>query len=95
MATKNVQIRVDEQMKADLDLLFQKFWIDIPTATRMFYAQSLRTHSLPLDLNATTEDQELEKAYYESFDPQNVAFTTHTPEESRQFLTSVIESNAN
>ena len=40
----------------------------------MFYAQALRTHTLPLDLNAATEDLELEKAYYESFDPENTDF---------------------
>jgi len=94
MATKNVQIRVDEEMKAELDILFKRFWIDTATATRMFYAQALRTHTLPLDLSNDSEYKEIERAYYESFDPENITFTAHSPEESREFLSSIMDGDA-
>ena len=94
MATKNVQIRVDEEMKAELDILFKQFWIDTATATRMFYAQALRTHTLPLDLSNDSEYKEIERAYYESFDPENVVTTVKTKEENDEFFASLTKSDA-
>lgn len=60
----------------------------------MFYAQALRTHSLPLDLNAATQDQELEKAYYESFDPKSIVATVTTKEENDAFFASLTKEHA-
>ncbi len=61
MKTALIQVRVDDQVKADADDLFSELGVDTATAVRMFLVQALRVEGLPFDVvrqpryNAVTE----------------------------------------
>ena len=45
--TKTIQIRVDEQFKADVDSLFDSLGLDTSTAVRMFFKAALEQDGFP------------------------------------------------
>ena len=50
MVTTNLQIRVDQSLKAEAEKLFSDIGIDMPTAIRMFLKQSLIHNGIPFPL---------------------------------------------
>jgi DNA-damage-inducible protein J len=51
MSTTNLQIRVDQGLKADAERLFVEMGLDTPTAVRMFLKQAVINRSLPFDVS--------------------------------------------
>ena len=48
--TRAIQIRVDENLKRDADLVFDDLGLDTPTAIRLFLTEVVSTQSIPFDL---------------------------------------------
>jgi DNA-damage-inducible protein J len=46
---KTIQVRVDEQLKADVEALFSELGLDVSTAVRMFFMAALREQGLPFE----------------------------------------------
>ena len=47
MATTNIQVRVDEALKAEAEQLFADIGLDMPTAIRLFLKQSVSHNGIP------------------------------------------------
>lgn len=50
MATTNIQVRVDEALKAEAEQLFADIGLDMPTAIRLFLKQSVIHNGIPFPL---------------------------------------------
>ena len=66
----NVNIRVDDNLKKDVENLLGELGLNISTATNMFYRQILKHHGIPFDVKTEPFYSEnnlkyLEKAYNE------------------------------
>ena len=69
MAQTNVSIRLDEDVKKDVEALFSKLGLTLSSATNIFYRQALRTQSIPFPLSAApiTPKQQARKTFGEAF----------------------------
>lgn len=54
--TKAIQIRVDEELKRQADLIFDDLGMDTPTAIRLFLKKVVVSKSIPFDLISTRTD---------------------------------------
>lgn len=54
--TKAIQIRIDENLKRQADLIFDDLGIDTPTAIRLFLRKVVVSKSIPFDLISTRTD---------------------------------------
>lgn len=50
MATAVLQTRVDSEMKAEAESLFESLGLDITTAIRLFLRQSINQQRIPFDI---------------------------------------------
>ena len=53
MPQTNVSIRVDEELKKDVEALFSELGLTLSSATNVFYRQALRTKGIPFPVVAT------------------------------------------
>lgn len=51
--TKAVQIRIDQKLKKQVDIIFEDLGLDTPTAIRLFLKKVVVTKSIPFDLKST------------------------------------------
>jgi DNA-damage-inducible protein J len=51
MATTNINIRIDSEVKSKAQKLFNKFGLDMTTAINLFLRQSIRTNSIPFPVS--------------------------------------------
>lgn len=51
--TKAIQIRVEEKLKKDADLIFDDLGLDTPTAIRLFLKKVVVSKSIPFDLKVS------------------------------------------
>jgi len=56
--TKTIQIRVDEQFKADVDCLFDSLGLDTSTAVRMFFKAALEQDGFPFAVQRRREQDD-------------------------------------
>jgi DNA-damage-inducible protein J len=63
MATKNLQVRLDENLKRKAEAVFKEIGIDTPTAIRVFFAKVAHTGGIPflLERSDTYTPKELRK----------------------------------
>ncbi|MCC7197402.1 type II toxin-antitoxin system RelB/DinJ family antitoxin [Candidatus Peregrinibacteria bacterium] len=54
--TKAIQIRVDQKLKEDVDLIFEDLGLDTPTAIRLFLKKVVASKSIPFELKSTRTD---------------------------------------
>ena len=71
MATSNMNIRMDSEIKAQAQALFAQFGLDMTTAVNMFLRQALRERGIPLHL-FLEPDYSLETAIRDSLTRQNL-----------------------
>ena len=57
--TQAIQIRVDEKLKKEADLIFEDLGLDAPTAIRLFLRKVVVSKSIPFDLKSTRTDNGL------------------------------------
>jgi DNA-damage-inducible protein J len=55
MAT-TIQVRVDEQLKSDVEKILDELGLDISTAVRMFFAKIRRVQGLPFEARLYNEE---------------------------------------
>lgn len=51
--TKAIQIRVEEKLKRDADLVFEDLGLDTPTAIRLFLKKVVVSQSIPFELKVS------------------------------------------
>jgi len=56
MAQTNISIRIDEDIKKDVEVLFAKLGLTLSAATNVFYRQVVRTQGIPFPLTAVEVD---------------------------------------
>lgn len=55
--TKAIQIRVEEKLKHEADLVFEDLGLDTPTAIRLFLKKVVVSQSIPFELKVTTHTE--------------------------------------
>ena len=50
MASSLVQVRIDDELKAQVAEIYESFGIDLPTAIRIFFKKTISMQGLPFDL---------------------------------------------
>lgn len=63
-----IQVRVDEDTKAEVDDLFSELGFDTPTAIRIFLKKALEYQGLPFDVKKSTPNDETIRAMKEAID---------------------------
>jgi len=58
MATSNMNIRMDSEIKAQAQALFAQFGLDMTTAVNMFLRQALRERGIPFELRLPSSSLE-------------------------------------
>lgn len=51
--TQAIQIRVDQKLKKEADLIFEDLGLDTPTAIRLFLKKVVTSRSIPFELKST------------------------------------------
>jgi DNA-damage-inducible protein J len=62
---KTIQIRIEDDMKTAVELLFSDLGLDISTAVRMFFSASLRNDGLPFPVTRDIPNRETVRAIEE------------------------------
>ena len=94
-AKSSVQVRLDEALKKDAEVVFDNLGVDIPTAIRIFFKKVVATRSIPFSLEESPylfskeEEVEILQAAEESRDPASPVAVTKNPQETKQFLDSL------
>jgi len=94
----SVQVRLDESLKKEAEIVFENLGVDAPTAIRMFFKRVVATRSIPFALEESpyvfskAEEEEMVQAYKESFDPENLDGPFHSAEDAISFLRESSES---
>ena len=58
---KTIQIRVDDQMKMDVDSLFDSLGLDTSTAVRMFFKAALELEGFPFAVQRRREPDDFDR----------------------------------
>ena len=66
MAQTNLTIRIDENVKQEAEILFDKIGLTMSAAINVFFRQAIREQAIPFPLRAKTADEK----YYEYFTPE-------------------------
>jgi DNA-damage-inducible protein J len=62
MASSLVQIRLDEELKAEASALYEALGIDLPTAVRMFIKRSVMVKGIPFSMTLPKQEYKSERA---------------------------------
>ena len=89
MATSNIQVRIEKELKENVEKILDDMGLDTRTIIRMLFKKIEDVKTIPfqpgkeVDENGLTPKQakELLKAYEESFDPKNLEGPFYTAEE--------------
>lgn len=60
MATTNITLRMDTDVKKDAELLFDKLGLSMSAAINIFLRQAVRTGSIPFSISLTEEERFIE-----------------------------------
>jgi DNA-damage-inducible protein J len=58
MATTNINVRVDENVKKNADNIFNELGMNMSTAINIFLKQAIREHGIPFDLKLEQPNEE-------------------------------------
>lgn len=62
MASSLIQIRLDDDLKAEATALYEALGIDLPTAVRMFIKRSLMVKGIPFPMTLNEQEYKAESA---------------------------------
>lgn len=62
MASSLVQIRLDDELKAEASALYEALGIDLPTAVRMFIKRSVMVKGIPFSMTLPKQEYKAERA---------------------------------
>ena len=66
MSQTNLTIRIDENVKQEAEILFDKIGLTMSAAINVFFRQAIREQAIPFSLRAKTADEK----YNEYFTPE-------------------------
>ena len=66
MATTSMNIRMDREIKAQAELLFAQFGLNMTTAVNMFLRQAVRRQAIPFELKLDNPNAETVAAMLEA-----------------------------
>ncbi|MBE6877144.1 MAG: type II toxin-antitoxin system RelB/DinJ family antitoxin [Ruminococcus sp.] len=78
----NLQVRLNDELKAQADELFASLGLDTSTAVRIFLTMALEKNGLPFEVKHHPLSAELSQAVYESRNRVNLNGTYATAEEA-------------
>jgi len=67
MAQTNLTIRIDENIKQEAEILFNKIGLNMTAAINIFFRQAIREQSIPFELKPYDDEK-----YNEYFNPVNM-----------------------
>lgn len=79
-----IQVRVEDELKQQADMLFTKLGMDTPTAVRLFLKQSIMRHGIPFPV--TTPDD-----FYNDFNMKSLEDASVRIEKSQGIVIKTIE----
>ena len=91
----SVQVRLDENLKKDAEIIFDNLGLDAPTAIRMFFKKVVATRSIPFRVEESPytftkeEEQEILNACDPNHEDSEVVATTTSAQETQAFLDSL------
>ena len=62
MATSLVQVRIDEDLKAQATAIYDKLGMDLSSAVRIFLKRSVMVNGVPFDMTLPKQEYKAEKA---------------------------------
>lgn len=62
MATSLVQVRIDDELKAQATAIYDALGIDLSTAVRMFLKRSVMVNGVPFNMTLPKQDFKAERA---------------------------------
>ncbi|MBQ4485485.1 MAG: type II toxin-antitoxin system RelB/DinJ family antitoxin [Oscillospiraceae bacterium] len=78
----NLQVRLNDDMKARADQLFASLGFDTSTAVRMFLAASIENNGLPFEVRHRNVSEGLKQAIYDTRNRTNLSKAYDTAEEA-------------
>ena len=78
----NLQVRLNDDLKAQADMLFASLGFDTSTAVRMFLTAAVENNGLPFEVRHKSMHEELQRAIYESRNRVNLNGPYNTVEEA-------------
>ena len=75
----NITIRIDEDVKREAELLFDKLGMTISGAINVFFRQAIREQAIPFQIRATKDEEK----YNEYFNPYNIRILMESIEQER------------
>jgi DNA-damage-inducible protein J len=88
MGQTNVNIRMDEDLKKQADLLFSDLGMNMTTAINVFVRQAIRTGGLPFDVTTRTD------GFYSEFNQQRLRKTIAQRNPRKAVVKTMDELNA-
>ena len=73
MAQTNLTIRIDEDIKRDAEIVFERIGLTMSAAINVFFRQAVRTQAIPFEL----------KAYDDYFNAYNMKRILHSIEQAK------------
>ena len=73
MAQTNLTIRIDEDIKRDAEILFNRIGLTMSSAINVFFRQAIREQAIPFEL----------KAYDDYFNEHNMKRILHSIEQAK------------
>jgi len=64
----NMTIRIDDEVKKDVETLFEKLGMSVSGAINIFFRQAIREQAIPFTISAKTKEEK----YNEYFNPYNM-----------------------
>jgi len=93
VAQTNISIRVDEDVKKDVEALFSKLGLTLSAATNVFYRQVVRTQGIPFPLTAVEISPKIQarKDFGEAFkSAQEQSIANGTSEKTLDEINAII-----
>lgn len=78
----NLQVRLNDDLKAQADMLFASLGFDTSTAVRMFLTAAVENNGLPFEVRHKSMPEDLQRTIYESRNRVNLNGPYNTVEEA-------------
>ena len=92
----SVQVRVDKNLKRDVERVLDNLGMDAPTAIRMFFKKIVATRSIPFSVSEESpyhftpeEEQEISNACDPAHEDCDIVAVTTSSKETQAFLDSL------
>ena len=86
MATTNLNIRIDADLKKQAELIFEELGLNMSSALTVFLRQAVRSHGIPFDLRLDVPNEETLAAISDVNLNRNMSKSFHSVEELMEDL---------